>query len=230
MAAYNYIMASQPSVIKEVLASFKPPKEGEADYSALVISFAKKCRSNAFSDARQVEDQAEYESFRQRYPFDDDTHNYMQTSNPDVRRYVMRNFKPPREGEADYSALLITYCKRCRSNMTTWGKGAMPMQQQQQQQQPNWTPWGGKGWEGKGMEPGWQGHGIGDGRSIGEGNCRFFGPHWQTFDHGTLGLDAEGDAEPAGAAAAVAAVAAAAAAAAEEDPFQSVLWFLMVES
>ena len=25
------------------------------------------------------------------------------------------------------------------------------------------------------MEPGWQGHGIGDGRSIGEGNCRFFG-------------------------------------------------------
>ncbi|CAJ1352665.1 unnamed protein product, partial [Effrenium voratum] len=126
-AAYNYIMASQPSVIKEVLASFKPPKEGEADYSALVISFAKKCRSNAFSDARQVEDQAEYESFRQRYPFDDDTHNYMQTSNPDVRRYVMRNFKPPREGEADYSALLITYCKRCRSNMTTWGKGAMPI-------------------------------------------------------------------------------------------------------
>ncbi|OLQ02832.1 hypothetical protein AK812_SmicGene14280 [Symbiodinium microadriaticum] len=136
-AAYNYIMASLPVVIREVLNSFKPPKEGEADYSALVISFAKKCRQSAFSDARQQEDAVEYEQFRQRYPFDEDTHNYLQTSNPDVRRYVMRSFKPPREGEADYSALLITYCKRCRMNMNNmnvnnmnnmgsfdaWGKG-----------------------------------------------------------------------------------------------------------
>eukprot|EP00913_Durusdinium_trenchii_P004786 g4446.t1 len=132
-------MACQPNVIREVVASFKPPKEGDSDYSALAISFAKtfglplldrvrKCRSNAFSDARILEDQAEYEAFRVKYPFDEDTHNYLQTSQPDVRRYVMRNFKPPREGEADYSALLITYCKSCRANVNKWGKGGVPPQ------------------------------------------------------------------------------------------------------
>jgi len=172
-AAYNYIMASHPSVIRDVLANFKAKKEGESDYSPLVISFAKKCRSSAFS---WVEDQAEYEAFRSRYPFDDDTHNYMQTSNPDVRRYVMRNFKPPREGEADYSALLITYCKNCRNNMQSnrmqggmpsgmqgmqggmgmggaqWSKGGvsgMPGAQ-------NWAAWGKGGWEG-GNSTGWDG-------------------------------------------------------------------------
>ena len=29
---------------------------------------------------------------------------------------MIENFKPPREGEADYSALLITFCKKMREN------------------------------------------------------------------------------------------------------------------
>ena len=82
---------------------------------------------------------AEYEAFRRRYPFDDDTHNYLhlwmnslavwlcahrpnftgksqlrQSSPPEVRRQVLQSFKPPREGEADYSALLISFCKKMR--------------------------------------------------------------------------------------------------------------------
>eukprot|EP00931_Biecheleriopsis_adriatica_P111202 TRINITY_DN85553_c0_g1_i1.p1 TRINITY_DN85553_c0_g1~~TRINITY_DN85553_c0_g1_i1.p1 ORF type:complete len:420 (-),score=53.63 TRINITY_DN85553_c0_g1_i1:136-1395(-) len=113
-AAYNYVVKSAPSVQREILAGFTPKKEGEDDYSALVISFAKKCRANAFAEGAEYSDRDEYESFRQRYPFDEDTHHYLSTSRPEVRKYVMQNFKPPREGEADYSALLITYCKRCR--------------------------------------------------------------------------------------------------------------------
>ena len=39
-----------------------------------------------------------------------------QKSPPEVRQQVIENFKPPREGEADYSALLITFCKKMREN------------------------------------------------------------------------------------------------------------------
>ena len=35
---------------------------------------------------------------------------------PEVRIHVLQNFKPPREGEADYSALLMSYCKKMREN------------------------------------------------------------------------------------------------------------------
>ncbi|CAE7876187.1 ASPH [Symbiodinium necroappetens] len=115
--AHRYIVSSPPRVQREILRTFKPPREGEEDYSALVISFAKRCRNAAppldLSTSRGPSGR-EYEAFRDRYPFDDDTHNYLQSSPPEVRRQVLQSFKPPREGEADYSALLISFCKKMR--------------------------------------------------------------------------------------------------------------------
>ncbi|CAE7235471.1 ASPH [Symbiodinium natans] len=116
--AYRYIVSSPPHVQREILRTFKPPREGEEDYSALVITFSKRCRNAApswdTSPMSRGPSGAEYEAFRQRYPFDDDTHNYLQSSPPEVRRQVLQSFKPPREGEADYSALLISFCKKMR--------------------------------------------------------------------------------------------------------------------
>jgi len=115
--AFNYILSSAAHVQHEILRTFKPQRDGEADYSALVISFAKRCRNAAPRSSDRVgPSDPEHADFRHRYPFDEDTHNYLQSSPPNVQKYVIQNFKPPRQGEADYSALLITYCKKCRQN------------------------------------------------------------------------------------------------------------------
>lgn len=134
--ARNYVVSSAPHVQQEIVRSFRPQREGESDYSAILITYAKRCRSGAPPSRPSAGVTAgEYEAFRDRYPFDDDTANYLQKASPEVLKYVMENFKPPVEGEADYSALLITYCKRCKSNpavagpapQTAYGFPAMPI-------------------------------------------------------------------------------------------------------
>eukprot|EP00930_Biecheleria_cincta_P086968 TRINITY_DN7622_c0_g1_i1.p1 TRINITY_DN7622_c0_g1~~TRINITY_DN7622_c0_g1_i1.p1 ORF type:complete len:395 (-),score=49.25 TRINITY_DN7622_c0_g1_i1:80-1264(-) len=134
--AYNYVVSSPPHVQREIIRSFRPQREGESDYSAIVITYAKRCRNGAPQSRPSVGVTAdEYEAFRDRYPFDEDTANYLQKTTPDVLRYVIEHFKPPREGEADYSALLITYCKRCKNNpsataqppQNVYGAPAVPM-------------------------------------------------------------------------------------------------------
>lgn len=126
--AFRFVTSAPAHVQQMILQSFKPPREGEEDYSALIITFSKKCRQ-ATHQAHQVPQRehiayrdrrptagVNYEAFRARYPFDDDAHNYLQRLPPEVRIHVLQNFKPPREGEADYSALLMSYCKKMREN------------------------------------------------------------------------------------------------------------------
>mmetsp|Transcript_75906 Transcript_75906/g.235011 ORF Transcript_75906/g.235011 Transcript_75906/m.235011 type:complete len:526 (-) Transcript_75906:53-1630(-) len=136
--AWNYLMNSPPEVQRQVMQDFKPKQEGEADYSALVITFAKRCRGAMAAAQASVAPfrgatgpvlasraapgappgsgptLAEYDAFRARYPHDEAAHNYLMNSSPDVQVQALRTFRPPREGEADYSALFITYTKRCR--------------------------------------------------------------------------------------------------------------------
>lgn len=132
--AYNYLVNSTIQVQQQVLREFKPKVEGEADYSALVITFSKRCRSALQTIApppalpsappllvhtpvvHSGPSAAEYDTFRRRYPFDEAAHKYLLNSSPDVQLQAIRTFKPPREGEADYSALFITYTKKCRLN------------------------------------------------------------------------------------------------------------------
>jgi len=132
--AHNYLVNSTIEVQRQVLREFKPKVEGEADYSPLIISFSKRCRGalQAIAPppvvplappmvvhtpvAHSGPSAAEYDAFRRRYPFDEAAHKYLLNSSPDVQVQAIRTFKPPREGEADYSALFITYTKRCRLN------------------------------------------------------------------------------------------------------------------
>lgn len=149
--AYNYLVGSPQDVQAKILQDFRAKREGEGDYSALVISFSKRCRTAAANISYQMMPSgyaaaqmssslgaaafpvqaaprfqghsapalpfAEYEAFRARYPFDEQAHNYLMNSTPQVQMAVLRNFKPPREGEGDYSALLISYTKRSRSSV-----------------------------------------------------------------------------------------------------------------
>mmetsp|Transcript_33760 Transcript_33760/g.53671 ORF Transcript_33760/g.53671 Transcript_33760/m.53671 type:complete len:209 (+) Transcript_33760:97-723(+) len=47
-----------------------------------------------------------------RYPVDDRARNFLEDSDAKVIARVLREFKPKEEGEADYSALLMTFTKR----------------------------------------------------------------------------------------------------------------------
>jgi len=153
--AMHYLLMSSGEVQQQVICDFRPPREGEGDYSALLISFTKRCRTAAAMPERtgtsmwmpahsqlhvpqsqapppppapffalqvpeapdslsRVYVDAEMDAFRQRFPMDEQAASYLMTSSPDVRTSVLRNFRPPREGDSDYSALLIAFTKRCR--------------------------------------------------------------------------------------------------------------------
>lgn len=117
--AKSYLESSPPSVIAKVLDNFKAKKEGEADYSALVISFTKRCRAGEASEAPSKEvltvSPDELEEFRAKFPIDEEAFSYLQNSPPEVQVEVIRKFKPKRDDEDDYSALVITYTQRVRS-------------------------------------------------------------------------------------------------------------------
>jgi len=150
--AFRFLSTCPPHVQRQVLQNFKPKREGEKDYSALLITFAKRTRQSQPAQPQIPQPMqavymdygappyeppvqrdffprggVNYEAFRARYPFDDAAHNYLQKLPPDVRIHVLQNFKPPREGEADYSALVISYCKRMRERMQPGMQPAMAM-------------------------------------------------------------------------------------------------------
>eukprot|EP00929_Paragymnodinium_shiwhaense_P011589 TRINITY_DN11752_c0_g1_i1.p1 TRINITY_DN11752_c0_g1~~TRINITY_DN11752_c0_g1_i1.p1 ORF type:complete len:509 (+),score=97.47 TRINITY_DN11752_c0_g1_i1:107-1633(+) len=123
--AKQYLLNTPEDVQERVVQNFKPKREGEADYSAIVISFTKNTRADmdrlAAVGGQEQDYSAEIEALRQQYPFDEDAYNYLKNSASDVQAIVCQSFKPPREGEADYSALLIKFTKKHRTNATAWG-------------------------------------------------------------------------------------------------------------
>jgi len=52
--------------------------------------------------------------FVQRYPVDARAYEYLVTSTPMVVAHVLRDFRPPREGDSDYSGILTAFVKRIR--------------------------------------------------------------------------------------------------------------------
>jgi len=116
-----------------VVRDFKPPRgEGEADYSALVISFSKRCRQLAAQNgqlgygmapgaAAQVGAPidafglAELENFRIQYPMDDRAFTALQELTPEVRRQVIETFVPKRADDTDFSAPVMAYARVCRA-------------------------------------------------------------------------------------------------------------------
>eukprot|EP00415_Alexandrium_ostenfeldii_P002688 UN2688 len=142
-AAYNYLMNSQPDVQIQALRSFRPPREGEADYSALFITYTKRCRQNAQAGMpqavrggcggmlrqgvqggyappppRRFPPQVDLDSFRIRYPMDDRAYVYLQESLPEVQRQVVETFVPKRAEDVDFSAPIVAYAKLCRARHT----------------------------------------------------------------------------------------------------------------
>lgn len=54
-------------------------------------------------------------NFCARYPMDERAVDYLRESPPEVIDQVLREFKPKREGDGDYSAPVVAYTKKCRN-------------------------------------------------------------------------------------------------------------------
>merc|ERR1719410_1224653 len=79
--------------------------------------------------------------FMKRYPIDERARDYFSCCSAEVQDRILREFRPPREGEADYSSLFMAFVKRCRQQQGGHRPEPVPLhsqgleQQQQQQQQ-----------------------------------------------------------------------------------------------
>jgi len=124
-----YLLASAPQVIDRTVQMFKPPREGEADYSGLLTTYVKKMRqtmSNEVMEPTATNDELQrmVDEFMIKYPIDESAYNFLMGCLPDVMQKVMKEFVPRREGEADYSALFMTFAKKKKQETAQ----AQPMQ------------------------------------------------------------------------------------------------------
>eukprot|EP00929_Paragymnodinium_shiwhaense_P117591 TRINITY_DN8838_c0_g1_i3.p1 TRINITY_DN8838_c0_g1~~TRINITY_DN8838_c0_g1_i3.p1 ORF type:complete len:610 (-),score=183.75 TRINITY_DN8838_c0_g1_i3:148-1977(-) len=139
--AFSCLNSTSQEVQRIVVTRFKPKREGDDDYSALVTGFARAIEAgrakaqgnaNAWRDKREKDgrsrsrsrggregseqrDRPQMEDFRERYPMDDRAFSVLATAPPEVRQVVMADFKPRREGEDDYSALVMGFVRAVRA-------------------------------------------------------------------------------------------------------------------
>lgn len=143
--AFADLTSAPPDVRRRVIGHFKPRREGEADYSALVASFVRsilKARPvpgprplvggsglREFRDVRDLPRDRDdggrggsrgrsrdrggslLENFRKRYPMDERAFHVLSNSSTSVQATVISDFRPKREGEDDYSALVMAFAR-----------------------------------------------------------------------------------------------------------------------
>lgn len=122
-SAFDTLSEAPPDVQWAVVAQFKPRREGEDDYSALIASFV---RSVLVRRAAQTGGRADEErvhrapdrkhtsmlaAFRKRYPMDERAYATLERSPLAIQTTVMNCFQPRREGEDDYSALVMSFVR-----------------------------------------------------------------------------------------------------------------------
>lgn len=147
--AFGDLSVAPGEVRQRVLAQFKPRREGEDDYSALVASFTRAIiarqtvgkgggkqrpppRRDGDGEAMRATRETKGDrassplaNFRMRYPMDERAFSAMERAPPGVQATVISDFKPRREGEDDYSALVMTFVRAVQSRVgeTRGGKG-----------------------------------------------------------------------------------------------------------
>lgn len=177
--AYDFLSTSPVPVITQVLQNFRPPREGDTDYSGLLTSFVKRTRNHhqypgggggmhpgafkaapmmgqpmmaqpmmgqpmmgqpmmgrpmmghgapmgvmpgeAFAGAGGIDIVAEMEAFVQKYPVDERAFQLLSNADPQVQLKVMREFRPRSSGDADYSALMTSFTKKCMEQLGIGG-------------------------------------------------------------------------------------------------------------
>ncbi|CAK0835302.1 unnamed protein product [Prorocentrum cordatum] len=131
---YEYLTTSSSAVITRVLQEFRPPREGEPDYSGLVTSWIKRMRTQNGEGPAGIAmgagdmaggpemTQEMVNEFFMKYPCDERATEYFNVSPREVQTAVVTQFRPRSEGDADYSAAITSFI-RYKSTKGA-GKGA----------------------------------------------------------------------------------------------------------
>eukprot|EP00747_Dinoflagellata_sp_TGD_P085957 gnl/TRDRNA2_/TRDRNA2_163091_c0_seq1.p1 gnl/TRDRNA2_/TRDRNA2_163091_c0~~gnl/TRDRNA2_/TRDRNA2_163091_c0_seq1.p1 ORF type:complete len:519 (+),score=101.85 gnl/TRDRNA2_/TRDRNA2_163091_c0_seq1:35-1591(+) len=151
--ASAYLLGSTVMVQARVVREFKPSREDERDYSALVLTFCKRCRGDdhAISGRQGTPEQRAAAprsapspflpwspgavpipsdlaaEFFEKYPVDEKAKKYFMAASPETQLKILRDFKPPREGDKDYSRIFVSFCKTCKEQQPAQDAG-MPAQ------------------------------------------------------------------------------------------------------
>jgi len=125
--AFDFLATAPREVQERVLETFVPQRLDDTDFSAPVTAYVRSLR-NQLADANVsagVTDEA-VARFFERYPCDARATDYFQSCPADVQAAVLRDFRPRSEGDADYSAAVTAFVKRCKSHSReggAWGGG-----------------------------------------------------------------------------------------------------------
>lgn len=109
--AYGVLTSVPGPVQKSVLNQFRPKREGESDYSALVASFVRAVMHRHSQAQLQPRAANSLADFRERYPMDDRAFAVLERTSSGVQNTVLADFRPRREGESDYSALVMAFIR-----------------------------------------------------------------------------------------------------------------------
>jgi hypothetical protein len=128
--ATDYLGSQAPEIIERVIREFKAKREGDSDYSAIVMSFTKRCKdqgpaSGGSAVGGRGGQDAELRRFLSRYPCDERATDFLCTQTPDIINRVMNEFVAKREGDPDYSAIVMSFTKRCRDDSSRMGGGGL---------------------------------------------------------------------------------------------------------
>lgn len=145
--AFQYLCGSPKEVQDKVRESFVPQRLEDTDFSAAVTAYVKTLRrqfqesqggSTSLGRQRHEEqsvrahhkreepetvDDEDRNEFFERWPCDARALDYFDASPAEVQAQVILEFKPRSEGDADYSAAVTAFIKRCRYPDKGKGKG-----------------------------------------------------------------------------------------------------------
>merc|ERR1712232_1050036 len=112
-----------------VVNTFMPLRQDDKDYSAPVTAYVRACRKALEGPPPTTEGEGvekyggsgpaegklneAIRGFFQRYPCDPRAVEFFHTLEPRVVDRVLREFVPKREGDSDYSAIVMCFAKRC---------------------------------------------------------------------------------------------------------------------
>lgn len=145
--AFQYLCGSPKEVQDKVRESFVPQRLEDTDFSAAVTAYVKTLRrqfqesqggsaslarhgheeqavrtSHKRKELETIDDEDRKEFF-ERWPCDARALDYFDASPAEVQAQVILEFKPRSEGDADYSAAVTAFIKRCRYPDKGRGKG-----------------------------------------------------------------------------------------------------------
>lgn len=129
--AFDFLQTLSADLQRVIISEFQPRREGDPDYSAPITSFIRSVRNRQEAPGAGPAGTQSYRSergggsggdasaarsllsgFRRRYPMDDRAFDFLQQASLEVQQDMLAEFRPRREGEADYSGAVTSFIRK----------------------------------------------------------------------------------------------------------------------